>query len=338
MNTARSIIYSATIATGLFAAPLSASTIDVGDIMANFGLVALNNLTAESSETETLVYVGNNLEVIQNSYDVNADKLANGTVGSVSGALIVGGGVVYEDSVQNKNSVNVNVISGDAVVGSVESPINVTTTTGGTLTTGSTVSAAEVDAVEDAFVALSSDLAAMDNTNGANFDFSDQNNVTLTSGTEDFAVYNLETTLSSFLINGALKSHLYSNTADTFIINVPGTDIDLTLDASVGATTGGTNVIFNFYEATNVLVNSSNFGFGILAPLAYIDVDKANSEGFVIGYDVTQSTEIRGTFTGTLPSGGSTVAPVPLPASGVLLFGALAGAAALRRRKAKAAA
>ncbi len=332
MNTARNALFALTLSTSAFASSAYATTINATDIISQFGVVALNNLTAVSSETESLVYVGNDLEVIQNSYGVNSDHLANGSVGSASGALIVGGDVVYADSVQNKNGVNITVDSGDVLVGSVESPINVATNNG-TVTVGSTISAAEVDAVEEAFTTLSSDLADLDNTDGANFDFSDQNNVVLTSGTEDFAVYNLETTLTDFLINGALKSDGYSNTADTFIINVSGTSIDLTLDAGVAATTGGSNIIFNFYEATDILVNSANFGFGILAPLASINVQQANSEGFVVGYDVTQSTEIRGVYTG---GAIATVAPVPLPASGLLLLGAVAGVTALRRRKPQA--
>lgn len=315
MNIARSIIYSTTFSFGLMASSLSAATVDAGDIIANFGLIVLNDLTA-SSETEVAVYVGGDVQ--SNGYTVNSDGVSDASIGGATGSFIVGG------TVYGNNTINVD--NGDAAINQLSGGITIVTNNGD-LNTGVSVPS---DDVTDAFQQLSLDLAAEVDTAGVNLDTADQNIMTIDGGSDSIAVLNVTDTYANFLQSGTLTS---VSTAGTLIVNIPGTSITI----GANANSGSSNVLFNFYEATSIQVNST-FDYGILAPLADITLQSGGTNTTVVGYNVTQMTEVRGSFTGTLPTSGPSVAPVPLPASGVLLMGALAGTAALRRRKAKAAA
>ena len=310
MNIARNALYSLALSISALATPVAAATVDAGEIISSFGLVALNNLTA-SSETMVRAYVGGDLQ--SNGYTVNNNRIGNASIDGVSGALIVGGNVSGND---------INVLDGDASVGSVTGTINVVS--GNSLNTGVSVAA---DDVTDALQDLSIELSGMATTSGAVLNAADQNLMSIQSGTasgSDFAVLNVAEAYENFLSTGTITSVANSG---TLIVNVPGETVMIQANANAG----DSNVLFNFYEATNLTVNST-FDYGILAPLADLMLQGGGTNTVVVGYNVTQRTEVRGSFTGTLPS----VAPVPLPASGLLLLGAIAGTTVLRRRKSKA--
>ncbi len=286
--------------------PAVASTVDALDVISSYGVVALNNLQARS-ESEVPVYVGNNF--VSQGYTVNGKGYSDGTIGGITGSLIVGGDV-------SGNDVNVN--AGDAQVGSATGTIN---TNGGTLTTGISLNAL---AVSSAFQSLSSDLSALTDTVDAVADASDPNLKSINAGTPDADGISVLSMAADFLSGGTLSSFTIENGA-SLIVNVSGTNINI--QSNFNFDSG--NVIFNFYEAEEVTVNST-FGFGILAANADVYLNSGGTDTFVVGENIFQSTEVRGVYTGTLPS--VDVAPVPLPASGLLLVGALAAAAGLRRR------
>lgn len=296
-----------------FATPAMSATFDVADIMSSFGLIALNNLTA-ASESEVPAYVGGNLS--SNGYTVNGKGYADGTIGGVSGALIVGGTV-------SGNDVNVN--NGNAQVGAVTGKVN---TNAGSLTTGVSIDTASVTS---AFQTLSDDLSTLSDTADASADASDRNQKSLNGGTPDAEGISVLTANASFLGSGTLSSFTMAG-GSSLIVNVAGTDINITGNFNQDSN----NVIFNFYEAEKVTVNST-FGFGILAAYADVHLNSGGTDTFVVGNNIFQTTEVRGTYAGALPSAVTEVAPVPLPASGLLLIGAIASAAGLRRRAKKAA-
>lgn len=279
-----------------------ATSIDAGTILSTFGTISLGDYTL-SSHTAAPVYVGGNFS---GSHAVQAPGNGEGTVApGISGTVVVAGDISGTPTLNN-STVLAGTISGNINGGN------------NTVTTGASVPAAAVrTAMED----LSRDLAAMTDT-GASYDFSDQNQLSLTSGAglNGFAVLNLGSGV--FLQNGTLKS--FSNTAGTFIVNIGGSNI--TIGANFNQ--DDSNVIFNFYEATQITVNST-FGFGILAPWAELNLNGGGTDTFVVGSTINQRTEVRGTFTGDLPE----TPAVPLPAAGLLLIGGLGAMAAVSRRK-----
>ena len=299
----RIIRHGLALATAAFLASAGASqaaTLDAEGLISSFGTIALGDYTLKS-HTEAPVYVGGNFNSDQS---ITPRGNAQGTVTpSIKGTLVVGGDLAGRPTMNN-GTVVTNTLSGTVQGGN------------NTVTTGASV---PVQDVRNAMEGLSKDLAQLTDT-GASYDFSDWNQMSLSSGTpvDGSSVLNLSS--ADFLKTGTLKT--FGNLANTFIVNVAGSVINI----GANFNQDDSSVIFNFYEATEVNVNST-FGFGILSPLATLNLYAGGTDTFVVGNDVNQYTEVRGTFTGTLPS------PVPLPAAGWLLLASIGGVAALRRRR-----
>ncbi len=301
-------LFGATLA---LTSPASAAIVDAEAMLKSFTTISLGDATI-GSESLASVYVGGNLT--SNGFNANPGLFAPGSAGPVTGSLIVGG---------NVGGADIHIKGGNAQIGGSASA-TLDMQTGGTSSyTG--VAGIPVAGVSAAFQQLSLDLSGLASTAGAMADQSDFNQKKLVSGSGSAGVAVINTNASFF--NGGTLSTKDFDPGVTTIINVSGT----TASVSLNANDTNTNVILNFFEATDVLLNAGGFGYAILAPLAHVGGSGGGVNGSVVGLTINQNQEFRMPFTGELPP----VSTVPVPAAGLLLIGGLAGLGfAGRRRKA----
>lgn len=304
----------------LFSTSAQAASVDVLDLLQSFNTVALGDLNA-SSETEGTVYVGNDFN--SRGYTVNSDNLAQGTIGSVTGSLIVGGDV---------NGADVNVNNGTTQIGGADN-VAVNDNSNSGVNTGVSIPTADVTT---ALTSLSAELGSLATTDGASADLSDRNGTLINSGTgeDGIAVLNLSVLESMrFLANGANGGFAGISDSLTTIINLRGTSLAYTSNFNVD----NSNVLLNFVDTANLSINGGAFGFSILAPLADITATSGGVNGTVVGNNIFQSIEFRPfddttLFSGTLPTIDVPVSAVPLPAAAWMLLAALGGLGLVRRR------
>ena len=163
----------------------------------------------------------------------------------------------------------------------------------------------------------------------ADVDTSDQNNIVFGGGT----VVNVDI---ADLSSGGYSFDFADS--DFVIVNVSGTTGQFGLNALGGASDDAPQVLWNFFEATDVQINTAVEGH-ILAPLAHLSGFSGSTEGSVIAGSValTNGELHQQDFLGFAPSAPSlppAPAPVPLPAGGLLLLAGLGAFAGLRRKAA----
>jgi choice-of-anchor A domain-containing protein len=298
------------------ASPASAAGLNALEIMQQFTNVTLGDLNA-SAETEGTVFVGGDYT---GGANINPDDLSPIDLGGgLVGTFFVAGNVGKVG-----NSSNPQVNNGDAFIGgSVVSGSSVIMN-GGTLTTGA--SGIPVSDMSTAMTELSDSLSLLSDTGGT-ANLSDQNNLSFISvaDADGFAVFNVD---SSWMSNGTFTG-ITAAEGVTTIINVSGTSINIGVNGNQTLT----DVVFNFFEAENITLNSA-FNYTLLAPYAHMNLQGGGVNGTVVTASLDQGAEIRpSNFTGNLP--GFTV--VPVPAAAPLLIGALAGLGLVSRRRRRAA-
>lgn len=292
-------------------APAYAGTLSAQDLMSGFNNIVLNDLSA-NAETEGTVFVGGNYS---GGANVNPRGLANVDLGNgVSASLVIGGNLVGQATIEEGD-----IVVGGSITGSL---VN---NGGGSVSTG--VAGIPIATVSSLLQNLSLNLSGLLTTDGGTANLSDQNNISFVNaaGSDGFSVFNVD---GASLQNGTFKG--FSDPLVTTVVNVAG----LNPVIGVNGNDTFTNVLFNFFEAQTLKINTG-FNYSILAPFATLNLQGGGINGTVVSYNLTQGSEIRPlTFQGVLPEFASDVVPaVPLPASAFFLLGGLSGLVMLRRKR-----
>lgn len=142
------------------------------------------------------------------------------------------------------------------------------------------------------------------------------------------AVFNI--TAAELTQNGEMFFNLPTKNGSlvTTIINVSGVNVTQTINANAGLAPAIPSVVWNYFEATSVNLQTSLYG-SLLAPKASV-TNGGRLNGSVVAASLQQNAQIHlGTF------GGVDVAAIPEPASWALMIGGfgLAGVALRTRRR-----
>lgn len=290
------------------AVPTQAASISARDLLQGFNNIVLNDLTT-NVETEGTLYVGGNYN--GNGSTVNPQGLPNVDLGGgISGSLIVGGDI-------NANAVNLN--GGHAVIGGADNG-DLGLNNGSTKSEG--VSGIPVAEITGAFQSFSNELAGFSATGGV-ANTSDQNNISFisTPDVNNVAVFNID---GSVLQTGTFHG-ITADPGVTTILNVSGENVTVGVNANLTQS----SVIFNFFEATTLAINST-FNFSVLAPFADVTLRGGGINGTLVSFNLQQDAEVRPPlYDGNIP-----VSQVPVPAAAFLLLTGLAALGAAARRRA----
>lgn len=297
-----------------FCGAANAATIDAVDMLKSFTVIALGDYEV-TSHAPASIFVGG--DASSNGISINS-AVENAPLDGENASLYVGG-----DITGGSFTVNGNVRVGGAVLPGAQVNLN-----GGALTQGADIPVAEVAA---AMHGLSGRLSGM--ADAGNYTISgDSNNPRLnigSAGADGFAVINISQADLDFFFGGN-PGITFASTPITTVVNVAGDSFHLASGKNFDGSPGSNNVIFNFFEATDIVLDSG-FGASILAPWADVAANTGGANVFLVGNNVTQKIEIRSPFDGDLPDPPSAV---PLPATGWMLLAGLGALAALRRRRA----
>lgn len=350
------------------AAPNAASVNAGLQAMRDHNLIVLKDLQSTSS-VEGRTFVGGNLTGGSSNYFTKPGAQAGGTALTVggdvtggaknignggdmkvggdltSGANMNGGGDVFAGGdVKKVNANGASVYAGGDVQNTNAQHIhhggevknsNGAKHAGDTSTAGlSDEIAAAVAAYTAELLDTSAYLASLTPTNALTYSANGQQAL-LDAGTgSGVAVYSIGD------LNAALKNRsqlIVSPPAgyDAIVINVAGQNVSLpgTINFNNGAGLGA-NVIWNFYEATNVNFGSKTWYGSVLAPNAHLQMSNF-IEGSVVARSLNQNGAIR---MGGLGAPGLVVdqmrAAVPEPATwAMMILGFGAVGAVLRRRR-----
>ena len=298
---------------------------DVNTVLSTWNAVTVNNAQF-NNEYEGAAYVGGNLTALQ--------TLGSGLQNHVSAtneSLVVGGNITAGGYI--------NVQAGSVYVHGTSSA-NYNFNGGGALHTGSSVPAS----VSPVQTLINNSLYW--STLSANSTISTNNAQQLnfnTAAGSGVAVFNV-TAAQTF--NAGLQGFNLSlaSGVNTVLINVSGGNINWTSGSFFSqfqTDFGRGNVLFNFYNATNIYLGNQFEGY-IVAPNANVTLAN-NVDGGVMASNLVAESEVHlpdrnsstASWYGDLPTGSPSASPVPEPATLALLPAGAAALWAFRRRSSK---
>jgi len=254
-------------------------------------------------------------------------------------SLVTGGNVIWGDAVQGGTINNGGIYSGGNVTlyhygvnGDVVAKGTVTRT-GGTIT-GGTVYDINSNPSSAGFSSPVDFTAAEIYLKGVSQDLSHGT----INGTTTYSYSNISLSgnnpVNMFYVDGGKLNDATSLTFnfasdEIGIVNISGASIDLGSGSMIGGIAG--NILFNFYEATNLNIHNVGVTGSILAPYANITFPCGTVLGTVIAESTTGGGQYNlALFDHEIPGGSQ---PVPEPATMLLLGSGLAGLAATRFKR-----
>lgn len=290
----------------------SASTVDVSDVLKDFNAVIFTNASA-MSDIEGAAVVGGNFQ--------GATVYSHPTPGQTQPA---GYGALTVFGATSGNPINLNN-GGNAYVGGAKNAL--VNFNGG----GHYLASAPAAAIDfSALTSLSSHLATLSATSVLPTTGNNEN-IVATPGSDGVAVFNI----TAAQLDAIPSYKMVLNGAATVIFNVSGSTINFAGNDETGVT-GASNIIWNFYDASTVNLETQIAG-AILAPEAAV-TNGNQIDGDLIAKSWTGNGELHDWgFDGPLPPGVATGVPEPSTWAMTLAGFAALGFVAFRQKRDRAA-
>ncbi|MBM7067583.1 choice-of-anchor A family protein [Actibacterium sp. 188UL27-1] len=316
-----------------------AASVDVEQILTIYNAVSSGDFNSQQ-EVEGRLYVGGDLTGSQiqtgfvadlpNGPNQNVVVLGNATIGKISGRgeIVIGGDA---NTQIEQSGGNLETFVG----GSYSGLNNFNTVTSGQ--SGDLAFEAKFPQID--FAGIVSYSAYLSGLTGEDLVFADPNQKRFDALNNAIQSEGDNWDASRVTILNVSLDQLSSGTFladvdqdETVIVNVSGTAGTYGMNAS-GGKSAATQILWNFYEAETLQVNSAIIG-SVLAPNAFISGFGGSTEGSVLAREISLTNgELHlQPFRGDLPDQPGQVTAVPLPASLPLLLAAFGGLAVLRRR------
>ncbi len=247
-------------------------------IASDYNVFALKDMNQPSCDTEGKVAVGEN--AFLSNYSVG-DKLD--TLNGIQDVLVVGNTLEFESGA---------IYNGNVVYGFLTNlPINQVSINNGTLRQDSVINFA---AAETEIKTLSTTLKNYTVNGNASVSFGD---LILTGTNPLLNVFNV----TKDQINNSTNFIINSPNGSVVLVNISGTGIELK-GGHVVYGTAINNVIYNFYEATNILIRNIDMQGSLIAPYADLDFPSGLISGQVIAKNILGAGQFNwDKFLGNIP-------------------------------------
>jgi choice-of-anchor A domain-containing protein len=288
-----------------------AGVLDLGVDGAN--LYTIGNFSATGSDVEGATFVGGNMSI--SGYSVNNSKAA-----ADGYALAVGG---------NLNFTNGTIANGKTYIGGTLS-----TNQSGTFkkTTSTSVAPLSFSATSSQVKAESLALAGLAATGTAVYSNS---GIQITGSDKSVEVFDIADTslLNGSYFNLSGLAPAANGVKTTLIFNVSGDGLGFRQSGVGMSALSNYNVLFNFYQSTELTFSSVGVEGSVLAPLATVVGGSGDIDGQVIVGSWNSNVQINAGHNFANVNVAGYTAPVPEPESYAMLLGGLGLLGLVARRK-----
>ena len=336
MRFVRTIPIVAAAVMALSAGQASAAMLAGVDALKEWNLIVFNNVSS-SSEVQGRSFIGGSLSGNSSNYYIQPgnNPSQNGNPGLTVVGDVTGGtknlnnasGANIGGNLASQNGFNLNGGTQTVKVGGTSTQTNINQNIHqanlGANFTNTLV--AQKDLLVSSLGSLSDNLAALTNTGTTSIE---NNRLTVSASGSGLNVFSL--TLGQFSNFGEIS--VTNPDGGTVVINVSGASATLADNFVNTAADIGRNVIWNFYEATNL-----NFNNAFLGTVLAVDATVSNNnyiEGTLVANSFNQNGEVHmDSFQGDLSSVGGNPIAAPEPSTwAMLIFGFGLVGFAMRRR------